>query len=168
MVASKLLLAIATIGLALPAWAARAPIVFDFQDGLQGWELTGAATRVQTQVLGGEWAIFLDGLVEGGASLSIGVDNLLTVELVTFDQLSIDGSGSVIPVLRGIDLIENTFFITINIGFPNIQGLPSPGPVIAFIDNITFHPVPESSSWLYLSLGIAGLVMPRGKLASSA
>ncbi len=43
MVASKLLLAIATIGLALPAWAARAPIVFDFEDGLQGWTLGGSA-----------------------------------------------------------------------------------------------------------------------------
>ncbi len=40
--------------------------------------------------------------------------------------------------------------------------------VAAFIDNITFHPVPESSSWLLLSLGIAGVVMVRRKLASRA
>ncbi len=45
----------------LPAHAAPAPIVFDFEDGLQGWELSGSAQRVQTQVLGGEWAIFGDG-----------------------------------------------------------------------------------------------------------
>ncbi len=39
---------------------------------------------------------------------------------------------------------------------------------VAFIDNITFHPVPEPSSWLLLSLGIAGVVMIRRKLASRA
>ncbi len=49
---------IALLSLAVPAWAAPAPIVFDFEDGLQGWELTGSAQRVQTQVLGGKWAIF--------------------------------------------------------------------------------------------------------------
>ena len=56
---------IPVLGLSLPAQAARAPIVFDFdfEDGLQAWELSGSAQRVQTQVLGGEWAIFGDGLV---------------------------------------------------------------------------------------------------------
>ncbi len=39
---------------------------------------------------------------------------------------------------------------------------------IAFIDNVTFHPVPEPSPWLLLSLGIAGVVMIRRKLASRA
>jgi hypothetical protein len=42
---------IALLALAPPAKAQ--PIVFDFEDGLQGWELHGAATRVQTQLLGG-------------------------------------------------------------------------------------------------------------------
>ncbi len=28
--------------------------------------------------------------------------------------------------------------------------------MVAFINNITFHPVPEPSAWLLLSLGIAG------------
>jgi len=150
------------VGFALPVQAAPAPIVFDFEDGLQGWELRGAAARVQTQVLGGEWAIFLDGLAEGGASLFIGVDDRLTEDLVTFDQLIIDGSGSVIPVLRGIDLIENSFFIII--GFPNIQGLPFPGSVPAFIDNITFHPVPEPSSLALLAFGLAALVIARRRI----
>ncbi len=39
---------------------------------------------------------------------------------------------------------------------------------ISYIDNITFHPVPEPSSWLVLSLGIAGVVMIRRKPASRA
>ena len=42
------------------------------------------------------------------------------------------------------------------------------GANVAFIDNITFHPVPEPFSWLLLSLGIAGVVMIRRKLASRA
>ena len=67
---------IVLLGLALPAYAAPAPIVFDFEDGLQGWTLVLAAQRVQTQSLGGEWAIFLDRLVKGGA-LFIGVDDVL-------------------------------------------------------------------------------------------
>ncbi len=74
MVASKLLLALATIGLALRVQAA--PIIFDFEDGLQGWELHGSAERVQMQGPGGEWAIFGDRLVKGGA-LFIGVDDVL-------------------------------------------------------------------------------------------
>jgi hypothetical protein len=43
--------------------AKAAPIVFDFEDGLHGWELHGSGQRVQTQVLGGEWAFFGDELV---------------------------------------------------------------------------------------------------------
>ena len=46
--------------------AAPEPIVFDFGGGLQGWELGGTAQRVRTQVLGGEWAIFGDGILEPG------------------------------------------------------------------------------------------------------
>ena len=52
---------IASLSLALSVQATPAPIVFDFEDGLQGWELGGSAQRVQTQVLGGEWAIFGEG-----------------------------------------------------------------------------------------------------------
>ena len=74
MFALKLLLAIATIGVALPAQAAPAPIVFDFEDGLQGWELHGAAFRLPTQILGGEWAIFGDGIVDESTAISIEID----------------------------------------------------------------------------------------------
>ena len=54
---------IALLSLAWPAEAAPAPIVFDFEDGLQDWEVHASAQRVQTQILGGEWAIFGDGFV---------------------------------------------------------------------------------------------------------
>ena len=47
-----------------PTPAHAGTIVFDFEDGLQGWELFGSAQRVQTQLLGGEWAIFGDGFLD--------------------------------------------------------------------------------------------------------
>ena len=163
MFALKLLLTIATIGLALPAQAAPAPIVFDFEDGLQGWELHGGATRVQTQVLGGEWAIFLDGFLEGGASIFIPGD-LQTVGSVTFDQLTIAGSGSVVPVLRRVALVNNVLTDFIEIGFPVVQGGVRPEPPIAFIDNITFHPVPEPGTLGLLAGSLAALVIARCRI----
>ncbi len=156
---------IVLLGLALPVQAAPAPIVFDFEDGLQGWELHGGATRVQTQVLGGEWAIFMDNLVNGFVSISMKVEELQAVGPVSFDQLIIEGSG--VFVVRGIGLIANASAIFIGVNILPATG-PPPPPMVAFIDNITFHPVPEPSSWLLLSLGIAGVVMIRRKLASRA
>jgi hypothetical protein len=51
------------LGLEDRAEALTTPVVFDFEDGTGGWELHGSAQRVQTQLLGGEWAIFGDGFV---------------------------------------------------------------------------------------------------------
>ena len=82
---------IALLLVAVPAWAAPAPIVFDFEDGLQGWTLSGSAQRVQTKVLGGEWAIFGDGLIEGGASISILMD-LTGIASISVEQFFVDGS----------------------------------------------------------------------------
>ncbi len=154
MFALKLLLAIATIGLALPAQAAPAPIVFDFEDGLQGWELHAGPRRFPTSLLGGEWAIFVD--VAGFGGISMRVEELQAVGAVTFDQLIIAGPDSSIQVIRDV---EGVIFIGVPVGAPPIR-------VIALIDNITFHPVPEPSSWLLLSLGIAGMVVTRRKLVS--
>ncbi len=72
--ASAISALITLLGLALPVQAALAPIVFDFEDGLQGWELHGATQRVQTKVLGGEWAIFGDGIVDESTAISIEID----------------------------------------------------------------------------------------------
>jgi hypothetical protein len=64
------------------------PVVFDFEDGLQGW--SSSAMRVPTQVLGREWAIFGDGLMGGtgggGAALSIEADltNVASIALDLF------------------------------------------------------------------------------------
>ena len=198
----------ALLGLALPVHAAPAPIVFDFEDGLQGWELQGAATRVQTQVLGGEWAIFGDGVVSpvtgfelidgtfvpSGTALSMSVD-LTEIASISVEQFFIDGNEDGLFFLRVIDLIENIFVGTldgldvIEPGNPSLRGVDvssingvniigfawgfesesePPPTIVAFIDNITFHPVTEPSSWFLLSLSIAGVVMIRRKLASRA
>ncbi len=85
------------LGLALPVQAAPAPIVFDFEDGLQGWKLHGSAQRVQTQLLGGEWAIFGDALIEFGAGISTGID-FTNLSSMTMNIFFLDGSTS--PVVR--------------------------------------------------------------------
>ncbi len=190
------------------AHAAPAPIVFDFEDGLQGWELHGSATRVQTQILGGEWAIFGDGLIEGGASMSIvrDVTNIASISVEQFFSgnaplqtlgtsfLSIDvdnhfalgiagtllsqstaNPGTRVFDLRGLGGNYIIEFLWGSIGsticFPGPcppPFLPTPEHSLGFIDNITFHPVPEPSSWFLLSLGIAGMVMIRRKVAARA
>ena len=159
-----------TLTLAAPSPTPAAPITFDFEDGLQGWELRGAATRVHTQVLGGEWAIFLDGFTDEGASISIDVEDFAVAETVTFDQHIIKGPGTVVPVFRGIDLISSVFGGFILIGFPIVQGGDPLEPLAVFIDNVIFHPIPEPASWLSLILGLAGVAIlrkrncPRGQL----
>ncbi len=204
MVASKLFLAIATIGLALPVQAAPAPIVFDFEDGLQGWELHGSAQRVQTQVLGGEWAIFGDGvlspltelkLIDGiavvsGTALSMSFD-LTGIASISVEQFFIDGNEDELFFLRGIDLIENISIGTLEAldviepGNPSLRGVDvssingvgiigfawgfefesvPPQTIVAFIDNITFHPVPEPSTLGLLIVSLAALVITRRQI----
>ena len=168
--------------------------MFDFEDGLQGWELDGSAQRVQTGVLGGQWAILGDGSLEEGALLSIEMD-LTGIASITVEQFFVGGNEDRLAFFLGISLTENIFigtydpFEVIEPGNPSLRGYDvssftgvgtvgvtwriesgsnPPDPIVASIDNITFHPVPEPSSWLLLSLGIAGVVMIRRKLASRA
>ncbi len=177
--------------------AAPAPIVFDFEDGLQGWELSGSAQRVQTQVLGGEWAIFGDGvlspltdfeMIDGtaevsGTALAMSVD-LTGISSISVEQFFIDGNEDGLLFLRGIVLIENIFIGTsealdiIEPGNPSLRGFDvssingvstigfawgfdfesvSSPPLVAFIDNITFHPVPEPGTLTLLAVGLAAL-----------
>ena len=178
------------------AQAASAPIVFDFEDGLQGWAIFGSPQRVQTQVLGGDWAIFADGRVR---TLSVGArgvilpgqDPSIEIEMdltdiasISLEQFFVEGNEDNLffingvfsrldviepgnPSLRAVDVSSVTGVTEVRFfwGFPTVdEGLPP--PIVAFIDNITFHPVPEPSSWLFLSLGIAGVGMIRRKLAS--
>ena len=167
-----------------PSYAA---IVFDFEDGLQGWELVGAVTRVQTQVLGGEWAIFGDGFIESGASISIEMD-FSDIASVSVEQLFVDGSGDGLfliaffrgdfafavglevdviepgnPSLRAVDVSRFTGPLELGIGWGFDSEL-GPGPIVAFIDNITFHPVPEPSPLALLASGLVALVIYRRRI----
>jgi hypothetical protein len=74
------------------------PFTFDFEDGLQGWTLGGSAQRVHTQVLGGQWAIFGDGLVEGGARMSIELD-LRSIDSIVMDVFFAGEPDFLIPTL---------------------------------------------------------------------
>lgn len=81
------------------ASSARAtPIVFDFEDGLQGWTLHGSAQRVNTQVLGGQWAVFGDGLADGGASI-FNVLNLTDIDSIIVDAFFPGTPSPLVPTL---------------------------------------------------------------------
>ena len=200
--ASWLLMAL--LWLAFPAQAAPAPIVFDFEDGLQGWELQGAATRVQTQVLGGEWAILGDGIVDESTAISIEIDlmemssmsvdfsvfdaesrglNFFTVEIEKFPS----ASGGFFTMLDPLnEPIANPG--RLDVSFPLLTKLqefpdrrlrltwtrfsgvtctrcsaPEEGAV-GFIDNITFHPVPEPGTLALLAGSLMALVMARRRM----
>ncbi len=174
------------LGLAPPVQAAPAPIVFDFEDGLQGWELHGATQRVQTKVLGGDWAIFADGRSIAAmhppfieiemdlteiASISLeqffvegNEDNLFFINGV-FSRLDVIEPGN--PSLRAVDVSSMTGVTDVHF----VWGLPTseivnelPPPIVAFIDNITFHPVPEPGTLTLLAGSLVALVIARRRI----
>ena len=145
---------------------------------MHGGELEGTAQRVQTQLLGGEWAIFADGFIDDNSKLTLFtplsfriVDGFVLPWRVSFDLFIVEGEGKV-----DVSLVFNPCTASIPpscqlgvwVKWSNRKAVPpfGNGAIAAFIDNITVFPVPEPSSWLLLSLGIGGVVMIRRKLAS--
>ncbi len=192
-----LFILLAVLSLPIRVGAAPAPIVFDFEDGLQGWTLGGSAQRVQTQVLGGKWAIFGDGFVSppGGLELGGPTGTFLSTSLdltgiasISVEQFFVDGSEDGL-LFFDLVMIENIVFGTVGRldvvqpGNPSLMatditpvtgvrelgffwGFESPPdillpPVVAFIDNITFHPVPEPGTLALLAVSLAALVIGR-------
>ena len=177
-----------------PAYAAPAPIVFDFEDGLQGWTLGGSAQRVQTQVLGGEWAIFGDGRSVGAGDASIVIEMDLTgIASISVEQFFVEGNEDNLaffhtvisndlkffslfpeldviepgnPSLRAVDVSSITgvtdvgFFWGFRVEVEDIV----PPPIVAFIDNITFHPVPEPGTLALLAGSLVALVIARRRI----
>jgi hypothetical protein len=175
------------------AQAAPEPIIFDFEDGLQGWELHGSAQRVQTQILGGEWAIFGDVLLEDGGWIS-NVINLTDIVSVSLESLFLSGDPGALdlsgvsigggiahffsvpfdlsdpalnPAVRTADLrrgrrdpLEGGYSVFVGWGHLSC-GIFAPCEATGsteFIDNITFHPIPEPGHLGLLGLlGVLGL-----------
>ena len=145
-VAALALLPLASLGAPLTE-----PIVFDFEGGLQGWEVHGSAQRVQTQLLGGEWAIFGDGFATPiGAAMSNSVDRLA---VITFDFLPLGGEFRPLAGVFGLIPPGVIRPVEVLIIWENFTG-----PVIGFIDNVTITPVPEPSTLALLALGVAALM----------
>jgi hypothetical protein len=156
---------------------------FSFESGLQGWTLEGSAQRVNTQVLGGEWAIFGDGRTEGGASMSITLD-LTGIDSIVMDvffggepdflipTLAVNpgplGGGSKIPFFIWPTREGDGNAARLIFDLPSLAAaelvfawpgdlekcfrepcLPAePDSRLAFVDNITFVPIPEPSTLL--------------------
>ncbi len=194
---------IAFLSLALPAYAAPAPIVFDFEDGLQGWTLGGSAQRVQTQVLGGQWAILGDGIVDESTAITIEIDLMemssMSVDFSVFDAksrglnfftLEIEKSPSEHFIFFSQDPVNEPIANPgrLDYSFPSLTksqefpdrrlritwtrfsgvtctgcSAPEEGAV-GFIDNITFHPVPEPGTLGLLAGSLVALVIARRRM----
>ena len=167
------------------AQAAPAPIVFDFEDGLQGWELNGWAQRVQTQLIGGEWAIFGDGGIPRGARAQMSIEIDLTgIASMSVEELSVSGGarrlwwgvggiGDTDILLKPFDLVEagDPSLLSADLGsltdvsVVHITWFTSlPSFTVAFIDNITFHPVPEPSTLALLGVSLTVLGIYRCRI----
>lgn len=155
------------------------PIVFDFEDGLQGWELNGVQ-RVQTQLLGAERAMFGDGFLStgfDGPSLTL-VTNLIKVGSISLEAFFLNGeAGDFTLMIEGSNFHIHRAFQVVQPGNPSVLAValgngrvisdfrilrrditfpfPSDSDLVAFIDNITFHPVPEPGTLLLLAMSLA-------------
>ncbi len=184
----------ALLWLAFPAQAAPAPIVFDFEDGWQGWK-HGGAHRESTDALGGSYAISID----ADQIIWIEID-LAGIRAMTFDVFipgpwrdtshvnvylpfrvkkslqrlfATPENPFPNPDIRYLDLSDVNQVVRLEIYWasPDSYTLCSGGgecftpPTPAFIDNITFHPVPEPSTLVLLAVSLVALVISRRRIA---
>jgi len=117
------------------------PVVFDFEDGLQAWSTKDSVQRVQTQVLGGEWAIFGDGLVPPTepAPFNNGIwmeMDLTNVALMSFEQFFAGDAAQgtdFVRVLTGGEVSGHFLFVSHPLGSPD----PIANPGLRTVDLTT-------------------------------
>ncbi len=160
------------------------PVVFDFEDGLQGWGTSGTIERANTDVLGGEWAVlgvdrgFSNGSFSSVLLLNIDFTNVSALSLEQFFEGSFDEDARLVVValdgffwglaLSSTDPAANPGLMTIDLA--EVTGLRqmklswvcysrcdrnNPVPSTGYIDNITLLPVPEPSIAALLLLALA-------------
>ena len=188
---------VAVFVLLSPERGLATPMVFDFEDGEQGWLLFNGAKREETSVLGGSFAVF------GADTATLSFERDLTgIESLTLQQLWVspvqeqtnlvtvrvfgtDANGSATtrrdrdgvsliadaanpfpnPDLRSFDISgfvgAGSVLITWN-ELVCIPEDPCPFPnFVGYVDNITFHPVPEPSSSFLSAMVLALLFAGR-------
>lgn len=168
------------------------PVVFDFEDGLQGWQFLRGADRVETSVLGGSYAVL------GGDRDRIRLELDLTgLETLTLEQLWVskrltenlvwvllfrpDGDGGFVtrpelgvaaepetPDVRLFDVSGFTGMGGILIIWDTLACIPEDpcppfGNFVGYIDNIALTSIPEPSTLVLTGLGLGALAW-RGRL----
>lgn len=170
-------------------------VIFDFEDGLQGWKPLGSAQRLNTRTLNGLWAVFAEAQFSerNGISLEIDLSNVAAIQLdsLFFGDLQELGrllllleSGGASDVLRffpepgesapsprmlkvDVSDIEGPWKVSI-LWTHDLIAVGRLGPIPGVIDNITLVPIPEPTTVGLLSMGLALLVasLPESRLGS--
>jgi len=120
------------------------PVVFDFEDGLQGWTASGSVTRVPTQALGGEWAILGDGLWDGpevpvflpnSLTLEVDLTNVASISIEQFFAGDSAGRMDFVAAAIGVRLaVVEAIYIGRLEAFPFEAPEPTSNPSIRTID----------------------------------
>lgn len=152
--------------------ASAMPLVFDFEDGEQGWEFFLGARRRETTVLGGSFAVF--GSSNARIRLELDLTGLQTMTLEQYwvsEKLSpnLVALGVFVPGDNGGFVTRNEQGTTIDPNSPylrafDVSGFTGVGGVIliweqltcipeepcgptrlfeGYVDNIRFHAIPE-------------------------
>jgi hypothetical protein len=170
------------------------PVVFAFEEGLEGWHLLEGAGRVQTQALGGEWALSGEGML----FLDVDLDNVGAISLrqtrrnggLAFeDEVVFAWFGETYEVAPGIEILVGFHGFEPLAGGDASAGFVSVpdsvrdldrGLVLAFVavgegasggldvrglvDDVTFHPIPEPGTAVPLALALL-VLGARGRAA---
>lgn len=160
------------------------PVAFDFEAGLDGWHLLEGSQRVQTPALGGDWAVSGDGMLFLHVDLSnVGAISLRRTRrnggLGLEDDVVVAWLGETYEIAPGIEVLIGFYEFDPPAGddaAPGLLAIPDAvraldrGLVLSFValgeetsggidvrgfvDEITFHPIPETGTGTLLALSL--------------